>query len=82
MHGTLKAIPTHPLAEHVAQKIPVCITHAMKLPCIEVLRLSKKPLERRNTRNISTKVLSCPQEMMYCCLTLTSLQIRDRMYRK
>ena len=38
----------------------------MKLPCIKVLRLSQKPLDRRKTKNMSTKLMSHPQEMSCC----------------
>ena len=44
VHGTLKILPMHPPAEHIAQRIvqsvPMNQVPALKLPCIGVLRLS------------------------------------------
>ena len=44
MHESLMTPPTRPLAEHVAQKIAWSVypnqATVIKIPCIEVLRLS------------------------------------------
>ena len=66
IHGKLNTPLTSPLAEHAAQKNFL----SLKLPCIEVLTFSLKILDRRKTRNTSTKLISWhySQEIMSCCL--------------
>ena len=66
IHGKLNTPLTSPLAEHAAQKNFL----SLKRPCIEVLTFSLKILDRRKTRNTSTKLISWhySQEIMSCCL--------------
>ena len=73
IHGKLNTPLTSPLAEHAAQKNFL----SLKLPCIEVLTFSLKILDRRKTRNTSTKLISrhYSQEIMSCCRAILTITL-------